>query len=108
MPEPKYDMAYSMKQKLRQSLIYQIYSVKENAIELLDYQISGDGFKYLLILLRLPIFLKEFTIQKLRSLKNVASYIFSFPLLPFFVMGSEIVAVLYAISSLVLCNLIFS
>lgn len=79
MPEPKYNMTYSMKQKEhRQSLIYQIYSVKQNAIELLDYQISGDGLKYLLILLRLPIFLKEFTIQKLRGIKNVASYIFPF------------------------------
>lgn len=70
MPEPKYSMTHSMKQKEhRHSLIYQIYSVKQNAIELLDYQISGDALKYLLILLKLPIFLKELTSQKLRGLK---------------------------------------
>lgn len=70
MPDPKNNMTHSMKKKeYRQSLIYQIYSVKKNAIELLDYQISGDGLKYILILLTLPIFLKEFTIWKLRGLK---------------------------------------
>lgn len=70
MSDPNNDMTHSMKQKeYRQSLIYQIYSVKKNAIKLLDYQISGDGLKYILILLTLPIFLKEFTIQKLRGLK---------------------------------------
>lgn len=108
MPESKYNMTHSMKQKEhRQSLIYQIYSVKQNAIELL-YQISGDGLKYLLILLMLPIFLKEFTIQELRGLKNVASYIFPFLYCHFLIKDNEIVAVLHAISSLVLCNLIFS
>jgi len=59
-----------MKQKEhRHSLIHQIYSVKQNAIELLKYQISRDALNYLLILLRLPALLKEFTVQQLRILK---------------------------------------
>lgn len=69
-------VTHSIEQKeCRHSLIHQVYSVKQNVLEWLNYHFSRDALKYLSILLRLPIFLKEFTV---RSLKNVASYILPF------------------------------
>lgn len=83
MPESKYnkmnaDDTQNEAERTQAEPYIPVSSVKKNVIEFLDYQIWGDGLKYLLILLRLPILLKEFTIRKLRGLKNVSSYIFLF------------------------------